>query len=151
MRDERIKFLDEFDKVAVSLFEVKNVELYLRDQVKALIQPTYSFPSRHICLNSQDQLEEAYNSIMRALFIIRDETNIFRILVELIDKGKIPDKTFNLDWLANDIVHFLLFEFTSSEDNYMKCLTQFEPLLNVTSLLLIANFFRQAQTNNRQQ
>jgi len=151
VEEQKNDLWDKFNNLIVSYFETKKAELDLRDKAESILRLSHSVPSRTFHKNSKDQLGELYDDIEKALMIIRNDTCIFSALVKLIDQDKSLDKTFNLDWLSNDLIHFLLPSFTSPTDYYMQSLNQFKPLLSVLeNLTFIANIFREERTSNKQ-
>eukprot|EP00826_Nyctotherus_ovalis_P026374 TRINITY_DN20607_c0_g1_i1.p1 TRINITY_DN20607_c0_g1~~TRINITY_DN20607_c0_g1_i1.p1 ORF type:complete len:159 (-),score=23.58 TRINITY_DN20607_c0_g1_i1:667-1143(-) len=97
---------------------------------------------RYFCKDSAKYLGDIYVSLMRFLLIIRDSPVIFRLLANAVEKNKsLADAT--CDSIAEDIVFFLLADFTSSENYAINCLSQFKLLIDVPLLLTLVNLQEQ--------
>jgi len=89
---------------------------------------------KYFCANGSKYLEELYKPLLATLLIIRDDSKVFKFIVDMIDKYKGLDED-TLNYLANDIVLFLLEDFTSVENYAAHCMVLFKPLIYVLTFL----------------
>jgi hypothetical protein len=88
---------------------------------------------RYYCDSSAKHLGDIEISLMRFLLIIRDNAKVFQHLGEAIDNSERLNEVTR-DFISDDIVFFLLADFTSPETYAINCLSQFKPLIDVHSL-----------------
>jgi len=138
-------------------FKEKLKELYLRDAARAIPgcdpfpmpgvkapktipkltqEPFKTLPRlRYYCDSPAKHLGHIEISLMRFLLIIRDDAKIFQHIGEAIDKSANLDEA-KRDLISDDIVFFLLADFTSPETYAINCLSQFKPLIDVHSSII---------------
>jgi len=93
---------------------------------------------RYFCIESKNYLRELYNPLICALSIMKNDSEVFSFIVRMIGKKKGLNES-RLWLLANDIVLFLLADFTSPENYATHCVTLFKPLIGVKLTLSLGN------------
>jgi len=109
-------------KFAISYLEAKNTELFLYS-LGRIIGTQKKPETRYTCLDTINQLEDLYDPVIEILSTIRSNPILFCQLIE--------HNTEFSNSLAEDIVFFLLVDFTSFENYGVNSLSYFKPLFKV--------------------
>lgn len=153
-KTKRDKLWSSLNQSLEQYFKEKINELYLRDMAKSIasldpipmpsMKPPKTIPKssqkssksypmlRYFCCDSAKYLGDIYTSLMRVLLIIRDNAAVFKFIGNVIDKSTTLSES-TLDFIADDIVFFLLADFSSPENYAVHCLSQFKQLIAVNS------------------
>ena len=128
----------------LSYYDAKITELYYCDLCK-FISTLNSLPAsgkdiiyaplpRFLCIDSRAYLGLLQKPLFESLKIIKEDPHAFTIFIKAIDNTKkLDDKTLNT--LADDIVFFILSDFSEVNDDSVNCLAQFKPKIYVSLIV----------------
>lgn len=128
--EERITAL-QFRELAHYISKSDNIPMPTNEPKASTKEPPKEKPSlRYYCVDSKRYLEELYGPLISILMILRDDREVFGFMANMIERTKGLEES-GLSFLANEIIVFLLEDFTSSENYAAHCVFLLKPLIHV--------------------
>ncbi len=130
-KEKRDELWDSINKVTAEYFAQKIGELHAKELARCMCRGRGTPRRRLLCTHEREYLGEAYMYMIRVLLMLRDNEAIFEYFEGLIDANSSSLDDAFLDFLADDIIFFLLADFGSHEKPATNCLCHLRNLIKV--------------------